>query len=89
MATGSGIGLTIVVELIHAQRGNLDIASEPGQGTTATITMPAVRVTERRHKRVEPPPATDPPAQQYGSAASVRLALGMITCAERPRGDVG
>jgi two-component system sensor histidine kinase BaeS len=39
MATGSGIGLTIVVELVHAQRGDFDIVSAPGQGTTATITM--------------------------------------------------
>jgi two-component system sensor histidine kinase BaeS len=89
MATGSGIGLTIVVELIHAQRGNFDIASEPGQGTTASITMPAMKATERRTKRAAPSRAVDPPAEQHGSAASVRLAVGMITCAGRPRGDVG
>jgi two-component system sensor histidine kinase BaeS len=72
MATGSGIGLTIVVELIRAQRGSFDIASEPGQGTTATITMPVVRAAERRQKRVASPPEPDRPAQRYGSAASVR-----------------
>ncbi len=40
MATGSGIGLTIVAELVRAQHGQLRIISEPGQGTQATITMP-------------------------------------------------
>jgi two-component system sensor histidine kinase BaeS len=63
MATGSGIGLTIVVELIHAQRGNFDIASEPGLGTTASITMPVVKASERSQKRAAPPRAADPPAQ--------------------------
>ena len=68
MATGSGIGLTIVVELIHAQRGNFDIASEPGQGTTASITMPvseghrtpseAGRAAARRRPPAHPPSAT-------------------------------
>jgi K+-sensing histidine kinase KdpD len=72
MATGSGIGLTIVVELIGAQRGNFDISSEPGKGTTATITMPVVKSAERRPKRLMSAPATGPSAQQHGSAASVR-----------------
>jgi two-component system sensor histidine kinase BaeS len=40
MATGSGFGLTIVVELIRAQHGTVDITSEPGAGTQVTITMP-------------------------------------------------
>jgi two-component system, OmpR family, sensor histidine kinase BaeS len=71
MATGSGIGLTIVVELAHAQHGNFDIASEPGKGTTATITMPVVKSAERRAKRLTSVPATDPSGQRHGSAASV------------------
>jgi two-component system sensor histidine kinase BaeS len=40
MAAGSGFGLTIVVELIRAQHGTVDITSEPGTGTQVTITMP-------------------------------------------------
>jgi two-component system sensor histidine kinase BaeS len=43
MAAGSGIGLTIVAELVRAQHGRLRITSEPGQGTQATITMPVTR----------------------------------------------
>jgi two-component system sensor histidine kinase BaeS len=37
---GSGIGLTIVDELVRAHRGTVDIASELGEGTQVTITIP-------------------------------------------------
>ncbi len=37
---GSGIGLTIVAELIRAHHGNLDFASQPGRGTQVTVTLP-------------------------------------------------
>lgn len=53
MAGGSGFGLTIVVELIRAQHGSVDITSEPGAGTQVTITMP---------------PATDRPDRSDGHA---------------------
>jgi two-component system, OmpR family, sensor histidine kinase BaeS len=44
LAGGSGFGLTIVTELVSAQRGNLGIVSEPGIGTTVTVTLPRVSV---------------------------------------------
>jgi signal transduction histidine kinase len=37
---GSGIGLTVVAELVRAHDGRLDVISTPGQGTKITITMP-------------------------------------------------
>ncbi len=37
MAGGSGIGLTIVAELVHAHGGELEIASEPDKGTEVTL----------------------------------------------------
>jgi two-component system, OmpR family, sensor histidine kinase BaeS len=40
MATGTGLGLTIAAELLRAQHGELDIASEPGRGTQVTMTLP-------------------------------------------------
>ena len=40
MAAGTGIGLTIVAELVRAQHGELEIASQPGHGTEVTVTMP-------------------------------------------------
>jgi two-component system, OmpR family, sensor histidine kinase BaeS len=51
MAAGSGIGLTIVAELVSAQNGDLDISSEPGKGTQATITIPSSEPRERRARR--------------------------------------
>jgi two-component system, OmpR family, sensor histidine kinase BaeS len=39
-APGSGIGLTIVSELVRAQHGELDITSKPGEGTQVTIMLP-------------------------------------------------
>jgi signal transduction histidine kinase len=43
MATGSGIGLTIVAELVRAQHGHLRISSEQGKGTQAMITVPLTK----------------------------------------------
>ncbi len=37
---GSGIGLTIVTELVRAHYGRLSIESQLGQGTTVTVTLP-------------------------------------------------
>ena len=38
--SGSGIGLAIAAELARAHGGTLAAASEPGQGTTLTLTLP-------------------------------------------------
>lgn len=54
MATGSGIGLTIVAELVRAQHGNLNISSEPGQGTEATITLPGAKRPELEDRQQRP-----------------------------------
>jgi two-component system sensor histidine kinase BaeS len=37
---GSGIGLTIVSELVRAHHGSIQITSEPGAGTEVTIKLP-------------------------------------------------
>jgi len=37
---GSGIGLTVVAELVRAHDGRLDVMSTPGKGTKITVTMP-------------------------------------------------
>lgn len=39
---GSGIGLTVVHELIRAHRGTVAVNSEPGQGTEINITLPTL-----------------------------------------------
>lgn len=38
---GSGIGLSLVYELIEINKGNLNVLSEPGLGSTFNITLPA------------------------------------------------
>jgi two-component system sensor histidine kinase BaeS len=38
---GTGIGLTVVAELARAHGGTAEAASQPGQGTTFTIRLPA------------------------------------------------
>jgi two-component system, OmpR family, sensor histidine kinase BaeS len=48
MADGSGIGLTIVDELVRAHSGELTIASEPGVGTQVTIALPEADSAESR-----------------------------------------
>lgn len=42
-APGSGLGLAIVRELVRALGGSVDVASEPGAGTTFRVRLPASR----------------------------------------------
>jgi signal transduction histidine kinase len=39
--SGTGIGLTVVDELARAHGGTAEVSSEPGQGTTFTVRLPA------------------------------------------------
>lgn len=39
---GSGIGLTVVQDLVHAHRGGVEILSTEGRGTSVTIRLPAL-----------------------------------------------
>jgi signal transduction histidine kinase len=38
---GTGLGLTITQSIINEFKGNIEIQSEEGKGTTATISLPA------------------------------------------------
>lgn len=39
---GTGLGLTLVKEIVEAMRGSVDVASEPGRGTSVTLWFPGV-----------------------------------------------
>ena len=44
---GSGLGMAIARQAVEKNRGRIDIASEPGRGTTVTLHLPAARSARR------------------------------------------
>jgi two-component system heavy metal sensor histidine kinase CusS len=43
--TGTGLGLAIVKSIMHLHGGSVSLSSEPGRGTVATLTFPALHPT--------------------------------------------
>jgi signal transduction histidine kinase len=39
---GTGLGLTVCLNLVEAHGGNLEISSTPGKGTTVSVILPAI-----------------------------------------------
>jgi len=40
-ASGSGVGLAVVAELVRAHHGRVEVASSPGEGARFLVTLPA------------------------------------------------
>jgi signal transduction histidine kinase len=40
---GTGLGLWITYKIVEEHRGRIDVATEPGRGTTFTVTLPVGR----------------------------------------------
>jgi len=59
-AGGSGIGLTVVAELVAAHAGRMDVSSPAGQGSTFRVTLPATSSPRSRgdFTAPSPPPVT-------------------------------
>ena len=55
--SGTGLGLSMVHTIVHGCGGAIDVASEPGQGTTVTCLFPALAPTPAEERTVagEPP----------------------------------
>jgi signal transduction histidine kinase len=43
---GSGLGLSLAFSIVKAHTGTLELTSRPGQGTTATLSLPAFRLIQ-------------------------------------------
>jgi signal transduction histidine kinase len=52
---GVGLGLAVVYGIVTAHHGRIDVASEPGRGTTFAVHLPARPPDETPGARSEPP----------------------------------
>jgi two-component system NtrC family sensor kinase len=59
---GVGLGLAVVYGIVNRHHGTIDVASEPGHGTTITVRLPARPPAEAGTKGDSEAGAAEPPA---------------------------
>jgi two-component system NtrC family sensor kinase len=52
-AKGTGLGLSVSLGIIKQHGGDIDVHSEPGNGTTFTVSLPTARVPARMAEGAE------------------------------------
>jgi hypothetical protein len=72
-ALGTGLGLPIVRGIVEAHRGQVEVNSTLGQGTTLILRLPlnptsrgftTTELPPRKGSEVPPPPGAEPPPQK-------------------------
>jgi two-component system, OmpR family, sensor histidine kinase MtrB len=67
---GTGLGLAIALENVNLHRGTIEVQSEVGEGSTFTVTLPAIEPkaepTDAQAAAVEPEPEPAPPEVPVG-----------------------
>ncbi len=82
---GTGIGLALAKEIVELHEGRIEVESEPGRGTTMTVTIPLI--LEDPGSREKPPSDASPSGEvdwtrQLHIAAEHQLAGASDTAAE-------
>ena len=64
---GAGIGLAVVADLVDVHHGHLDLDSEPGRGSTFTVTVPLLITPAAPNRPATPPriPRSRPPGTHW------------------------
>ncbi len=83
-ASGAGLGLTLVNSLIKLHGGSLELFSQKGLGTTATVIFPARRVSPADAKNKK---SIDEVVEEQDAESSEALQAGDRRAAERRNDD--
>ena len=68
-AEGTGLGLTITLQLVHLLDGELTLESKKGEGSTFTVKFPLIKATSQESQPTETP--SSPPVRHEGMKAFI------------------